>query len=81
MVGFIAPISAPALVSHLTSRTLVSSSEKKKCSNSIYLTMLLGLKITNASAWGIVFSRYSMVTIIGYFSEFILGASTGHLTE
>ena len=81
MVGFIAPISAPALVSHLTPRTLVSSSEKKKSSNSIYLTMLLGLKITNVSAWGIVFSRYSMVTIIGYLSEFTLGASTGHLTE
>lgn len=43
--------------------------------------MLLGLKITNVSAWGIVFSRYSMVTIIGYLSEFTLGASTGHLTE
>ena len=28
----------------------------------MYLTMLLGLKITNASAWGIVFSRCSMVT-------------------
>ena len=72
MVGFTALISAPALISHL---------KKKKSSNSIYLTMLLGLKITNASAWGIVFTRCSMVTIIGYLSEFILGASTGHLTE
>ena len=92
--------------------------------------MLLGLKITNASFGGIVFSRCpmvtqrrqwhptpvllpgesqgqgslvgcrlwggtesdtseiaaaaaaaAMVTIIGYLSEFILGASTGHLTE
>lgn len=72
-MGFTALISAPALISHLK--------KKKKSSNSIYLTMLLGLKITNASAWGIVFSRCSMVTIIGYLSEFILGASTGHLTE
>ena len=72
MVGFTALISAPALISHL---------KKKKISNSIYLTMLLGLKIINASAWGIVFTRCSMVTIIGYLSEFILGASTGHLTE